>query len=63
MRITISKTIIPRLASKTNVLKLMEQYNFDRYSQKDQILDVPNTDMPLNLAMDIARLTTVQGYA
>jgi hypothetical protein len=63
MRITITKTIIPRLASKTNVLKLMEQYNFDRYSQKDQILDVPNSDIPLNLAMDIARLTTAQGYA
>jgi len=64
MKILIDKANIAKLATLTEGIKTMQLYNFNGYDQDKTELIVPNGDIPLRMALDIARIATrVTGYS
>jgi len=62
MRITIEKSLMPQLITSIDGIKRMEEFQFDGYDQNNIILTAPSSDIVLNVAMDIARISTVEAY-
>ena len=59
MRIIIEKELQPQLRAMLDGIKSMEQYKFSGYSQTQNVLEAPSSDLTMVIAIDIARLGAI----